>query len=229
MEETKVATSNLTKATIVFLILFFPIGLFLMWFKTRWNIFVKLGLTAFFLLVIAGIAGNSKSSTQAENTVTPTLTLPATPTATPSPAKPLTLEERIKAKLKLGEDTPVTEVSTEPDTDPTTDKELPGRIAVLISYHMNGTYLDVSWTKKGSWSIDTGIIKDIFPLDESINTIVMIAQVPVTTAYGKDSSSMLDTVTIRKDTYAQINFAKFDSKNLPSIADHYVENHNIKD
>jgi hypothetical protein len=176
-----------------------------------------------------------KDKTSAASTVTntpePTEAPKETPqpTAIPTPTKPLTLEERIKAKLSLDGDTKVTEISTETDADPITDKEIPGKTAVLISYHMNGTYLDTNWTKKASWNIDTGIIKDIFPLDSSINTIVMSAEVPVTTAYGKDTFDTLDTATIRRDTYTQINFAKFDSQNLPSIADHYIENHNIKD
>ena len=193
----------------------------------------------FFLLLISigvispsevGKKPTEQKQTQAMSPTTkPTAFLTTAPQPTATPTQPLTLKERIKAKLKLDGDTKVTVISTESDADPITDKELPGKIAVLISYHLNGTYLDTSWTKRGSWNIDTGIIQDIFPLDNSINTIVMIAQVPVTTAYGKDTNSMLDTVTIRKESYLQIHFAKFDSQNLPSIADHYVENHNIKD
>src|SRR5205823_13394198 len=126
----------------------------------------------------------TKDKTSAARTVTntpePTEAPKETPlpTTIPTPTKPLTLEERIKAKLNLGTDTKVSELSTETDADPITDKELPGKIAVLISYHMNGTYLDTSWTKRGSWSIDTSIIEDIFSLDSSINTIVMTAEVP---------------------------------------------------
>jgi len=235
-----------TLGLILLLIIFFPVGLLLMWFKGTWPKRIKWLVTApFILLLVAGIFGSTQKPTTASNqtTLTATTTTTLTPTiaavgtivsianhiSSPTPSTPMILEDRIKSKLKLGEDTPVTEVSTEPDVDLATDKELPGKTAVLISYHMNGTYLDTSWTKQGSWNIDTGIIKDIFPLDNSINTIIMNAQVPVTNAYGKNTYDMLDTVTISRDTYTQINFAKFDPKNIPSIADHYTENHNIKD
>jgi len=203
------------------------------WFD-RHKVITSISIVALFVVLMQSLFG--QSSGQKSTTIispSPSLVTQTQPTPTPteeilSTPEPLTLEERIKAELNLGADTKVTNVFTSTDTETTTNKELPGKIAVEIDYQMNGTYLDTSWSKRGSWNIDTGIMKDIFPLDSSINTIIMFANVPVTTAYGLDTYNMLDTVTITRDTFAQINFAKFDSQNLPTIADNYVENHNIK-
>lgn len=55
---------------IALLILFFPVGLYLMWRYTNWNKFVKFGVTGFFVLLLI-ISQSDKSSTtlntQADN------------------------------------------------------------------------------------------------------------------------------------------------------------------
>lgn len=70
-------------ASILFLFLFFPVGLYLMWKFTTWNKVVKWIITGFFgLMILGSVAGGSKTSTsktpqptqapQAQATVAPT-------------------------------------------------------------------------------------------------------------------------------------------------------------
>jgi hypothetical protein len=80
-----------TVLVIVLLVLFFPIGLLLMWFKTQWLKPVKWIITALFALILFGdvIAFSHSSSLSAENkpviTKAPTLTPSFTPTPTKTP------------------------------------------------------------------------------------------------------------------------------------------------
>lgn len=59
-----------TWAIILFLILFFPIGLFLMWKYGRWNTLVKIIISIFFALAVIGNIGSSKTTNKDTNTVT---------------------------------------------------------------------------------------------------------------------------------------------------------------
>jgi len=225
-------SSNL--ATILWLVFFFPVGLYFLWAKTNWNKKVKWGITAFFaFIVLMGAIGNSSSS-KTETTTASTevaakqeTVAPTKPQATPTPAKPMTLEEKIKAALP--ESMSEVDVTTDKAIDFSTDADVPGKIDVTIDANHTGTYWDVKSTKEATWKEATDIIQKVFPMDKTIDGIIIINEVPVTTAYGKKDKNMLTTVSISRDTYSKIDFGNFDYKNIPTIADHYVENHNIKD
>jgi hypothetical protein len=68
------------------LVIFFPIGLYLMWKYMNWNNKVKWGVTGFFglMIVIDGIVSNFQSKNQSQPVATNQSPSPA-PTATPSP------------------------------------------------------------------------------------------------------------------------------------------------
>ena len=83
-------------AAILWLVFFFPIGLYVMWAKTNWNKKVKWGITGFFaFLVLVSSIGNSNSKTTTSTdskstssqvaTVTPQPKSTPVPTITPSP------------------------------------------------------------------------------------------------------------------------------------------------
>lgn len=94
MDENKKSTTTITILTIVFLVLFFPVGLLLMWLKTHWSKPVKLTVSALFSIILIGcifaLGRQSELTAQTENqpTITPVNTkapLSATPTLTNKP------------------------------------------------------------------------------------------------------------------------------------------------
>ncbi|MFT3952743.1 MAG: DUF4236 domain-containing protein [Oscillospiraceae bacterium] len=63
-QNNKPPVSTKTWFIVLMLILFFPVGLFLMWKKSSWNIIVKWLITAFFALVTIGIAVTRADGTE---------------------------------------------------------------------------------------------------------------------------------------------------------------------
>lgn len=82
MQNNKWYQNNL--AIVGLLVIFFPIGLFLMWKYSKWDKRIKLVITGFFviLILIGASDGGDKTRTQSVNT-NPTPT--ASPTNTPTP------------------------------------------------------------------------------------------------------------------------------------------------
>ncbi len=63
------------------IILFFPVGLFLMWKYTNWNIWIKGVITGFFVILIIGGIASDGSKTKEVKTIpspTPTITIQST-------------------------------------------------------------------------------------------------------------------------------------------------------
>lgn len=90
--ETKKKWYQGNAAIIAFLILFFPVGLYLMWKHAKWNKSVKwiiTGLFAFSLLVNA-VSGNKTSSTTTTNSQTNT---PAVSQDTAATSQPVSTNE----------------------------------------------------------------------------------------------------------------------------------------
>ncbi len=79
-----------TWATILFLILFFPAGLFLMWKYTKWHRYAKIGITGFFALMLFATAFIDDESTKTPTTsqeATTQVTETTKPTNKPEPTK----------------------------------------------------------------------------------------------------------------------------------------------
>ncbi len=87
MNEGQKKSSNI--ATILWLVFFFPVGLYFLWAKTNWNKKVKYGITSVFLLliIISAIGGSTPSSDTATKKVVAQQTTSA-PTATSVPTTP---------------------------------------------------------------------------------------------------------------------------------------------
>lgn len=82
--ETKKKWYQKTGWIIALLILFFPVGLFLMWKYANWNKVVKWVVTGFFaLMVIANMGGSKTASTTTTPESTPTVTQETQPTSQP--------------------------------------------------------------------------------------------------------------------------------------------------
>jgi len=229
--EIKVQKSS-NVATILWLIFFFPVGLYFLWKKTNWSKGVKwtiTGIFAFMVLTsgIRNVANPKTTEISQSQTVNSSPTNPPQPSNTPTPAKPLTLEEKIKNVLPDS----MSDISVMSDKaiNFTTKAVIPGKIDIYIDANHTGTYWDLKRTKLETWDEATNIIQKVFPLDNTINGIIIINKIPVTTAYGKKENVMLTTISVSRDTYNKIDFKNFDSKNIPTIADQYVENHKITD
>lgn len=78
-------------AVIILLILFFPIGLYLMWSKTNWSKAAKITVTAIFvILTIIGLFSNNNDSNNAEPAVSIISTEQATQSTTKLTTKAIT-------------------------------------------------------------------------------------------------------------------------------------------
>lgn len=103
---------------IFFLIVFFPVGLYLMWRYSNWNKVVKAIITAFFVYAVVQSASNPGSEVEKVPaiTVTPTPELTVEPTETPVPTTTVT-PEPTETSIPTVTPTPV------PTTEPITSAE----------------------------------------------------------------------------------------------------------
>lgn len=104
--------------TILMLIFFFPVGIYLMWKHTNWNKIVKIVITAFFALILSAalFSDNSEPTTETGNDITTTdisntITTEQKSSTTKSTTTEATTEE------------PTTETTTEEITTQNTTKE----------------------------------------------------------------------------------------------------------
>jgi hypothetical protein len=146
-----------------------------------------------------------------------------TPTLTP---KPLTLDEKVKQALVGKIENPSIEIDDA--IDPKTFDKIPEKKDITIDYSMGKDFWDLNAAKKSSLKNVVSIIKQIFPIDPIINSVVITAKIPTTDAYGKQKDDVMNVFTISRDTYSKIDFANFDYQNIPVIADTHFENKNIK-
>ncbi|SRR5258708_7450648 len=209
---------------IVLVFLFFPLGLFLVWIKKDWSKRTKWIITCvfIFLLIFAGISNNSNpnkdNSTSSGSTPTTTT---STPLATPKP--PQTLKEKIKAQLGDGESF-VIENAVNIDTN----EPLVGKKQITITRNLGDNLFSIDLAKTGAQLRTTQLSQNIFPLDDSIATLQVTTNIPVTDVYGKNKTDELELAIITRDTYNKIQWNNFDYHNIPTIADSYFENKNIK-
>ena len=83
-------------AIIALLILFFPVGLFLMWKYARWNKVVKWVLTVIFaIFVLSNYASSNSAKNQSQQSTSNSTSTASAPTATPQSPKPLTMEDKL--------------------------------------------------------------------------------------------------------------------------------------
>lgn len=149
------------------------------------------------------------------------------PMVTPLPTKPLTLEEKIKSILPESMSEVIIDIEDAQDFQ--TFASINGMKDITIYANHTGTYWNVQMMKEATWMEASNIIQKIFPLDSTIHGVIIMNEIPVTTAYGKKDKDALTTISISRDIFNKIEFNNFDYKNIPTIADSYVENHNIKD
>lgn len=118
--EKKKGVSNAT--VIILLIIFFPVGLYLMWAKTGWNKTVKIIISVIFaLLIIIGLmtpgdSGNTNNETIAVGVTTQTTTEPETTETTATTATTTTTTETTTTTTTTTTGTTTKETTTEQTT-----------------------------------------------------------------------------------------------------------------
>lgn len=100
---------------IFFLIVFFPVGLYLMWRHSKWNKVVKVLVTAFFVYAVvqSGSTQDSAPTKVPAITATPTPELTVAPTETPVPTETPT-PEPTATPIPTATPTPVPTATAEP-------------------------------------------------------------------------------------------------------------------
>jgi len=100
---------NYTGITIVTVVLFFPLGIYFMWAKTKWNKKLKWTITsayAVFTFIMIASMSSPSTTTNSTNGTTANSSVTEMVKATKAPKKPKTPEEQLKAiaKQEVGDD-----------------------------------------------------------------------------------------------------------------------------
>ncbi len=105
---------------IALLFFFFPVGLFLMWKFAHWNTWIKGGVTGVFVILLIATISSSSSSTSSQPTSNGNVIASVSktvPTETPTPQKPLTLQDKLgKITDSMGLERDATKISYNPST-----------------------------------------------------------------------------------------------------------------
>lgn len=85
-----------TPGIIVLLVLFFPVGLFVMWKYASWHKFAKIGVTGLFALIVLGGTASDSNKKQAVTPPTPTEVIQTEKKPTPITATTIESQKEIK-------------------------------------------------------------------------------------------------------------------------------------
>lgn len=189
---------------IALLILFFPVGLFLMWKYTSWNKIVKWVITGFFALALLGSIFGSKTDNSSTNTAT--TSTPASQTGqatspslapTKAPVKPPTFTEQLWIAL---------------------DKSMQTRDGYKIDYDTDSKTATITssvseaWDEnalvRGSYTVLVKYGREVFKVN-NVDAVRVVVRTKFTDQYGKDSWD--DAVRI---IMSKAEFNKFNWDNL---------------
>ncbi len=203
------------------LVLFFPVGLYLMWSHAKWSRGIKWFITCIFgMFILVGALSHNDQSKET-NAVSANNVVTSIPTSLPK--APQTLQEKINAQLNDGQSASIVDAR---DID--TNALLPGKKEIDITLNLGEGFWDTNAAKSGVWKTTAELTQSIFPMDGNIYLLQITANVPTTNAYGKKDMTELELITITRGTYNKISWDNFGYKNIPTIADTYFENKNIK-
>lgn len=210
-EPSKKPVSN--GAVIVLLILFFPVGLYLMWARTNWKKTTKIIITAIIAVLFVAAAAGGSSNAPADGTDAPT-------TTAPTPAATTTEEDAVKAHIdaaiktaKFGKDADVTYIYNQFD-----------KLAII---EINFTKLSsdssgITSTLKGG----TLILRELSAVDGL--SVRLAVYFPRTDIYGKTDKQKVLLLDYTPETLKKINWQNFDRNNLAVVADRADVNSRIK-
>jgi len=213
---------NRRRITLLFLILFYPLGIFFMWKNKHFPKIVRILLSSFYgfitLCIIIGNLADDSSSNQAENskeTVTTTVSKVDKPKADKPKVK--------KIPLKL-ETVPLTDKSKslsvikDYNSDASEVMDINGAVTINIS--KDKTYWDensvVANTADDNYKLMYKLLKR-----SDVKMVTVNAIVPMTDIKGGESTQNGVSVTWTKDTINGMNIENFDPSNFYRVADDY--------
>lgn len=186
-----------TLGIIILLILFFPIGLFLMWKHARWNKIVKIIITGIFALFLLGSSSGSKTSSTQQTQASPT---PSEAKKTPEPTKevkPLSISDNVWIAL---------------------DNSMKTRKNYSVEYNESSKTASITFTSldfydessmvRGSFTTLVKFGMEAFKID-GVDSVQVVVRTEFTDQYGK--KSVEDAVRI---IMSKSEFNKFDWNNL---------------
>ncbi len=90
--------------------------------------------------------------------------------------------------------------------------------------------MSTNLTRKGIWIDTKNLIEELSSIvDQDINTIVIEPHLTLVDQYGEESLSRVALITIKRETWKEINWDNFLTDNLPGIADSYWLHPALKD
>ncbi len=186
---------------IALFILFFPVGLFLMWKYSGWNKVVKVIITGFFGLMLIGSASSSNNSTQTKTTPTPTTQTEsvAQPSVqvTKQPEKPMTMTDKLWKAL---------DDSMKTRDGYTVEFDESSKTASVT--HTSTSFWDENSLVKGSFTTLVKFGKEVFKID-GVDSVRVVVKTEFTDQYGK--KNIEDAVRI---IMLKSEFNKFQWENL---------------
>lgn len=191
---------------IVLLVLFFPLGLFLMWKYTDWDKKIKIGITLLILFILmASRGGNNK------NIVTKTVPVNEAKVVAQDVNIPQTDEEKIKAVVNehLHGDNNMKKPALRDLLIEKDDKE---NWLVIVDLNADDN-LGNDYIKKGIQGKMTMIYKDLFHLKtvQPIAEVTQIAYFPLKDKYGKVTDDIVYTTKLSKSEADKVNWNDSDA------------------
>ena len=202
---------------IVLLIIFFPVGLYLMWARTSWSKGAKIAVTvAVALIFIAGLPGSPSDASDSDITTdAPSTNAPETDAVTTS------AEDAAKAQIEsaisagsFGKKADVTYVFDSLDN------------YAIISID----YLEITTVQGAVISMLDSIAKMLEPLSAVDGLKVRVAAFfPTVDVYGKTGKDKVILFEFTPETLKKIEWKNFDCLNLAIVADEAFVSNNIKE
>lgn len=184
---------------IILLILFFPVGLFLMWKYTNWNKKAKIVITGIFALIVIGSSSSSntkKENTQQEQPLPTAQEVKSAPLPTKE-SKPLSITDKLwialdnSMKSREGYGVEYDELS---------------KIATITTTSTN--FWDENSIVRGNFTLLVKFGTEAFKID-GVDAVLIVSKTEFTDQYGK--KNIEDAIRIVMD---KSEFNKFEWNNL---------------
>ncbi|MBU8759252.1 hypothetical protein LG208_05965 [Bacillus paralicheniformis] len=233
--------------TILMLIVFFPVGLFLMWVNKKWTVATRVVVSI--VIVVLAIVGYSTQDNQTGNIAASRETAAKEKKKNSENSKQesktnITKDEKEKHKGnhsknqenpdKLTEERLVKDVQKLVG-EKAGDKQKVAKIDLISTADDNNQpKKTVNITLNGSDNLTTKMIRKgmfveaekIFPKifeNKEVERVILIWKFPLVDVKGNSESEKVLSIQIERKTNDQINWDNFDRDNFATVADHYYE------
>ncbi|MBZ5213420.1 hypothetical protein HU186_03490 [Bacillus paralicheniformis] len=236
--------------TILMLIVFFPVGLFLMWVNKKWTVATRVVVSI--VIVVLAIVGYSTRDNQTRNIAASRETAAKEKKKDSENSKQesktnITKDEKEKKEKHKGnhsknQENPdkLTEERLVKDVqklvgEKAGDKQKVAKIDLISTADDNNQpKKTVNITLNGSDNLTTKMIRKgmfveaekIFPKifeNKEVERVILIWKFPLVDVKGNSESEKVLSIQIERKTNDQINWDNFDRDNFATVADHYYE------